>query len=234
MWLTTLGLYTTNAIMCWVLSAYTLPNFCIECGESVGMWASKTLSVGHVLLVTRWLTVSCAYQSLQPVMASHGAVEQLNSPNGQSGLICTALSQPPSYKETSSFRRTYWSSKYRGIELRHWVYFYCYVHRVEWWSVHQPMTKSIHITLWLNLPGHRADLKMLGAHIYEHSHPCYYVYLITDKLSTTTLYLELHYLRNATILFSLQPGIVVSMVRKCYYRVHMKTLVLVLQCIYVR
>ncbi len=46
--------------------------------------------------------------------------------------------------------------------------------------------------LLVNLPGHRADLKMLSAHIYKHSHQCYYVYLITDKLSTTTLYLELH------------------------------------------
>ncbi len=132
--------------------------------------------------------------------------------------------------------------------------FYCYVHRVEWWSVHQPMTKSLHIktvklciftlksrvvhdtfsnwgdtscvckrykciwvrkgdnvimtlecilqylictglhphgALLVNLPGHRADLKMLSAHIYKHSHSCNYVSLITDKLSTTTLYLEL-------------------------------------------
>ncbi len=29
--------------------------------------------------------------------------------------------------------------------------------------------------------------------IYKHSHPCNYVSLITDKLSTTTLYLELHW-----------------------------------------
>ena len=28
--------------------------------------------------------------------------------------------------------------------------------------------------------------------VYMHSHPCNYVSLITDKLSTTTLYLELH------------------------------------------
>ncbi len=34
--------------------------------------------------------------------------------------------------------------------------------------------------------GHRADLKMLSAHIYNYSLPFYYVYLITDKLSTTT------------------------------------------------
>ena len=31
------------------------------------------------------------------------------------------------------------------------------------------------------------------AHIYKHSQLCYYVYPVTDKLSTTTLYLELHY-----------------------------------------
>ena len=58
--------------------------------------------------------------------------------------------------------------------------------------------KDIRVYIWsaqsfacliLNLPGHRADLKMLSAHIYLHSHLCYYVYLITDKLSTTTLYL---------------------------------------------
>ena len=48
-----------------------------------------------------------------------------------------------------------------------------------------------HRALLLNLLWPRADLKMLSAHIYNHSHPCYNVYLITDKLSTTTLYLEL-------------------------------------------
>ena len=50
-----------------------------------------------------------------------------------------------------------------------------------------------HGALLVNLPGHRADLKMLSAHIYKHSHPCNYVSLMTDKLSTTTLYLELQY-----------------------------------------
>ncbi len=49
-----------------------------------------------------------------------------------------------------------------------------------------------HGALLLNLPGHMADLKMLSAHIYKHSHPCNCVSLKTDKLSTTTLYLELH------------------------------------------
>ncbi len=47
-----------------------------------------------------------------------------------------------------------------------------------------------HGALHVNLPGHRADLKMLSAHNYKHSHPCNYVSLITDKLSTTALYLE--------------------------------------------
>ncbi len=50
-----------------------------------------------------------------------------------------------------------------------------------------------HGALLVNLPGHRADLKMLSAHIYKHSDSCNYVSLITDKLSTTTLYLELQY-----------------------------------------
>ncbi len=38
--------------------------------------------------------------------------------------------------------------------------------------------------------GPQGDLKMLSAHNYKHSHPCNYVSLITDKLSTTALYLE--------------------------------------------
>ena len=36
-------------------------------------------SVSNGFPVTRWLTESCAYQSLQSVMASHSAVEQLKS-----------------------------------------------------------------------------------------------------------------------------------------------------------
>ena len=49
-----------------------------------------------------------------------------------------------------------------------------------------------HGALLVNLLRHRADLKMLSAHIYKHSHPCNYVSLITNKHSTTTLCLELH------------------------------------------
>ena len=32
-----------------------------------------------------------------------------------------------------------------------------------------------------------------SSHIFNHSDPCFYIYLITDKLSTTSLYLELQY-----------------------------------------
>ncbi len=59
----------------------------------------------------------------------------------------------------------HWSSKYRGIELRHWVYFYRFL-----------------------------LLCSQGWVIYKHSHPCNYVSLITDKLHTTTLYLELQWI----------------------------------------
>ncbi len=83
-------------------------------------------SVGNVLLVTRQLIWSSAYKSWQSMMVSHRAVDQLipicwsgglmlidesqlfncytGYHNGLSGLICRALSQPPSYKETFSFR----------------------------------------------------------------------------------------------------------------------------------
>ncbi len=78
-------------------------------------------TVGNVLPVTRWLILSSAYKSWQSMMVSHRAVDQLHSwdswvstvqlidcsmgyYNGLSELICRAFSQPPSYKETSSFR----------------------------------------------------------------------------------------------------------------------------------
>ena len=67
--------------------------------------------VGNVLPVTRWLILSSAYKSWQSMMVSHRAVDQLHSwdccmryHDGLSGLICRALSQPKSYKETFSFR----------------------------------------------------------------------------------------------------------------------------------
>ncbi len=65
-----------------------------------------------------------------------------------------------------------------------------------------------HGALLVNLPGHRADLKMVSAHNYKHSHPCNYVSLITDKLSTNTLYLELHWIASAIAeLFNSTPPI---------------------------
>ena len=84
-------------------------------------------SVGNVLPETRWLILSSAYKSWQSMMVSHRAVDQLHSwdsvklinccmryHNGLSGLICRAFSQPPSYKETFSFRTVHtegvWSS----------------------------------------------------------------------------------------------------------------------------
>ena len=67
-----------------------------------------------------------------------------------------------------------------------------------------------HGALLVNLLGHRADLKMLSAHIYKHSHSCNYVSLITDKLSTTTLYLELHWLYDPPSLFNHPPLVVIN------------------------
>ena len=73
------------------------------------------MAVGNVLLVTRWLILSSAYKSRESMMVYHRAVDQLKSwdssinmsppdpHNWLSGLICRTLSQPPSYKETSSF-----------------------------------------------------------------------------------------------------------------------------------
>ncbi len=98
-----------------------------------GIQYPKLDTVGNVLPVTRWLILSSAYKSWQSMMVSHRAVDQLHSldssinmshpdhvdwwvstvklinvcmgyHNGLSGLICRALSQPPSYKETSSFQ----------------------------------------------------------------------------------------------------------------------------------
>ena len=88
--------------------------------------------------------------------------------------------QPATHKHTK------WSSKYRGIGLRHWVYF-CRFLQISGFQA------GIRVHWVLHLPGQRADLKMLSAHIYKHSHPCNYVSLITDKFSTTTLYLELQW-----------------------------------------
>ncbi len=61
-------------------------------------------AVGNVFPVTRWLILSSAYKSWQSLMVSHRAVNKLIYHDGLSGLICRALSQPQSYKETFSFR----------------------------------------------------------------------------------------------------------------------------------
>ncbi len=100
-------------------------------------------SVGNVLPVTRWLILSSAYKSWQSMMVSNRAVDQLHSwdswvstvklincymgyHHGLSGLICRALSQPPSYKETFSFR-FYWCPGMREEDsTRNWYQYHIY------------------------------------------------------------------------------------------------------------
>ena len=115
------GLGNNSSIYHWLhislsMSAFiTLCNFLLE--GSVNVFP---LAVGNVLPVTRWLILSSAYKSWQSMIISHRAVDQLHSwdssinmkllncsvgyHSGLSGLICRALSQQPSYKETFSFR----------------------------------------------------------------------------------------------------------------------------------
>ncbi len=76
--------------------------------------------------------------------------------------------QPTKKCQNNSYQ---WSSKYKGIELR--VYFYCSAHRVE-------DVKCTH------LQPHCSDFEIRWK-------KWMLPYLITEKLSTSTLYLELQY-----------------------------------------